>query len=63
MDYTKYKIRTCRSLHHCEICNGDITLGQKYYDGGYKRRAHDLCADAEELERQEHQRRQNANVN
>ena len=67
MDYTKYKIRTCKSLHHCEICNGDITLDQKYYDGGYGRRAHDLCADADELEpdeleRQENQRLANANV-
>ena len=51
--FTRYPIRTCKSVHGCEICKGDITYGQKYYDGGYGRRAHDLCADAEELERTE----------
>lgn len=48
--YTKYKIRTCRTLHFCAICQGRIEYGQKYYDGGYGKRTHDLCAEANELE-------------
>ena len=51
-DYTRYKIRTCKSLHFCEVCKGRIEFGHRYYDGGYGKRAHDLCADAEELEKQ-----------
>lgn len=50
--YTTYKTRTCKSLHYCAICKGRIEYGQKYYDGGYGKRAHDLCADADELEKQ-----------
>lgn len=52
-DYTKYKLRTCQSMHFCEICTQKIEYGQKYYDGGYGRRAHDLCADADALEQEE----------
>lgn len=62
MNYTKYKIRTCRTLHFCEICKGRIEYGQKYYDGGYGKRAHDLCADANELERQATQEMSEANT-
>lgn len=51
-DYTKYKVRTCNTLHFCAICGGRIEYGHRYYDGGYGKRAHDLCADAEELEQQ-----------
>ena len=51
-DYTKNKIRTCKTLHFCELCKGRIEWGQRYYDGGYGKRAHDLCADADELEKQ-----------
>lgn len=43
----RYPLRTCRSLHHCEICAKDITLGQRYYDGGYGRRIHEQCAKPE----------------
>lgn len=43
----RYPLRTCQSLHHCEICDGDITLGQRYYDGGYGRRVHEACARSE----------------
>lgn len=39
------QIRTCRSLHHCEICKRDITVGQRYFDGGYSKRAHESCVD------------------
>jgi hypothetical protein len=51
-DYTKYKVRTCKSLHFCAICKGRIEYGHKYYDGGYDKRAHDLCVEANELEKQ-----------
>ncbi len=53
VDYQKYKIRRCTSLHFCEICKGRIEYGHRYYDGGYGKRAHDLCADADALEREE----------
>lgn len=38
-------LRSCLSLHHCEICNEDIVLGQAYYDGSYRHRAHVDCVD------------------
>jgi hypothetical protein len=41
--WTRYPLRTCRTLHHCEICSRDITLGERYYDGGSTRRAHERC--------------------
>lgn len=44
IDFFRYPIRTCQSLHCCDICGESITLGQKYYDGGYGRRAHVDCA-------------------
>lgn len=49
-DFTKYPVRTCYTLHFCEICQRDITLGQQYYDGGYGRRAHVGCADEQKAE-------------
>lgn len=45
-DWRKYPIRTCRTLHYCELCGGDIRLGETYYDGGYARRIHTKCANA-----------------
>ncbi len=45
MNYRKYKIRTCRWLNKCNLCNTDIISGEKYYDGGSKRRAHLVCND------------------
>ncbi len=48
--FVDYLMRTCKSLHFCELCHQDITFDQKYYDGGYGRRAHDLCAEADQLE-------------
>jgi hypothetical protein len=36
-------VRTCKSLHHCNLCQQSITLGQTYRDGGVDRRAHDSC--------------------
>lgn len=48
----RYPIRTCRSLHHCEICEKDITLGERYYDGGYNRRGHVSCVESEKFHEQ-----------
>jgi hypothetical protein len=45
LQWDRYPVRTCRSLHHCEVCFRDIDLGQKYRDGGYSRRAHVACLD------------------
>jgi len=39
----KRPVRICRTLHHCAICQTEIIIGQKYYDGGYGRRAHKNC--------------------
>jgi hypothetical protein len=38
-------LRVCQTLHECCLCTGQITLGQHYYDGGYRRRAHLNCVD------------------
>lgn len=46
IDWTKYPMRRCLSLHTCRVCAKDITLWQEYYDGGYSRRAHVPCAAA-----------------
>lgn len=54
----KYPIRTCRSLHHCELCSKDITLGQRYRDGGYGRRLHVECAQPYETQMEHIDKRQ-----
>lgn len=36
-------VRTCRTLHSCIFCGGDITDGQQYRDKGYGARAHEGC--------------------
>jgi hypothetical protein len=43
MPYLNRTMRTCRTLHHCELCDDGIRDGQSYYDGGYSRRAHVGC--------------------
>ena len=43
--WKKRRLRICRWLNHCKICNKDITDGQQYRDGGYGRRAHEDCVD------------------
>ena len=45
LKYGHYKIRTCYRLHFCAVCGHEIMLGQKYFDGGYQRRAHLECGD------------------
>lgn len=41
--WTHYPVRTCKSLHHCELCNDQIVLSEFYHDGGYGRRVHVKC--------------------
>lgn len=43
LPWKEYPLRICRSLHHCEVCDKDITLGEQYFDGGHSRRAHRTC--------------------
>lgn len=45
LSWHRYRVRRCRSLHHCEVCGRDIYGGERYYDGGYGRRAHEKCGD------------------
>jgi len=35
--------------HVCAICLKDIEVGERYYDGGYGRRAHIDCGNAAEF--------------
>jgi hypothetical protein len=46
IDFSKYPVRKCQSLHCCDVCGESITLGQEYRDGGYGRRAHVGCVDS-----------------
>ena len=41
--WTMLPLRTCQTLHHCQLCDTSITLGQSYFDGGEPRRAHAEC--------------------
>jgi hypothetical protein len=52
-------LRVCRTLHHCQVCGKDITMGQRYFDGGYPRRAHEACVDVE-AEKAAHAKEQEA---
>ena len=47
IDWEKYPIRYCLWLNHCRLCGKNIANGQKYYDGGYRRRAHYECVEQE----------------
>jgi hypothetical protein len=48
INYLKYPVRVCRTVHHCDVCGKSIAEGQKYHDGGHGRRAHFLCHEAVE---------------
>lgn len=37
------KLHRCNSLHHCELCDCDITIGQEYRGDSPGRRAHEYC--------------------
>jgi len=43
IEWEKYKIRRCRTLHECRVCGDTIVDGEEYHDGGYGRRAHVEC--------------------
>ena len=43
--WDQYPIRTCMTMHHCQICQKTIRMGEFYYDGGLSRRVHTVCAD------------------
>ena len=47
IDWFKFPLRNCKSLHECGICGLKITFGEDYYDGGYGKRAHSRCAEDE----------------
>jgi hypothetical protein len=42
-DFLKYPMRRCQTLHTCALCEDHIVMGERYYDGGYGRRAHVDC--------------------
>jgi hypothetical protein len=44
------KLRICQYGSHCCVCLTTIEPGEQYYDGGYWRRAHELCAQKAELD-------------
>lgn len=43
--YGKYRLRICKSLHECSVCEEQIKYGEEYYDGGYGKRAHEECVN------------------
>lgn len=45
LQYQRYPVRTCRTMHTCELCRKTITCGERYHDGGYDRRAHVTCTE------------------
>lgn len=45
VNWYKYPIRTCRWMNTCKICGKGISNGELYRDGGYNRRAHEICCD------------------
>jgi hypothetical protein len=49
LKWGSYPVRLCRTLRSCEVCGRDITLGMRYRDGGYGRRAHVVCVPDEDL--------------
>jgi hypothetical protein len=57
MNYEKYPIRTCRTMHLCCICKNNIMNSQKYYDGGYHRRAHLNCVNKKQGENNDNDNR------
>lgn len=48
INWRKYSKRICKSMHHCRICGKTIALGAVYYDGGFDRRAHEVCVGPKE---------------
>jgi hypothetical protein len=50
IDWEKYPIRMCYTMHTCRLCGGKIRSYTGYYDGGYGRRAHLKCAKRQVLD-------------
>lgn len=46
---SEYPVRTCYSLHECYVCRKNITIGDRYFDGGYRFRAHVQCCSWKKL--------------
>lgn len=40
---SRMPLRTCRSMHDCMLCHLIIGNGDRYYDGGFGKRAHERC--------------------
>ena len=40
-----YRLRVCRFMNYCKVCDKTITMGQEYFDGQYGRRAHKDCGE------------------
>ena len=38
-------LRTCEYLYRCKLCDGNIKVNEKYYDGGFEKRVHQKCID------------------
>lgn len=53
INWRKYSKRMCQTMHHCRICDKQIALGAVYYDGGYGRRAHEVCVEPKEPDMKE----------
>jgi len=49
--FKRYPIRVCRWMNECCLCNLRISEGNRYYDGGYGRRAHVSCLERLEFAR------------
>lgn len=47
VDWSRYKTRQCLTLHACRVCSLAIRAGMAYRDGGWSKRAHEHCAQAE----------------
>lgn len=46
--YNQYPLRTCMTMHECQICGQRIDIGEEYYDGGLSRRVHKVCFDEQQ---------------
>lgn len=51
-----YPVRRCLTYHECFWCEQPIFLGEEYRDGGYGRRIHQTCYEADELHPQQEQK-------
>ncbi len=40
-----YPVRRAQLSHECLVCGDEIHFGELYHDGGYGRRAHQVCVE------------------